>query len=452
MVTLGCARNDVDSEELAGRLQQAGWALADDPDTADAVVVNTCGFVEAAKQDSIDTILELAGDTQRPVVAVGCLAERYGKQLAAELPEAAAVLGFDSYETMADTLTGIINGERPESHEPIDRRSLLPISPVEREAAAASTPGHANLRVRLESGPVAPLKIASGCDRRCSFCAIPRFRGAFQSRRPADILREANGLVESGVRELNLVSENSTSYGKDLGDLRLLESLLPALGGLHPDMRVRAVYLQPAEMRPGLVEVMADTAGVAPYFDLSFQHASPRILRAMRRFGGTDDFLALIDQIRAACPTAGLRTNVIVGFPGETDDDFSQLVDFVERAEFDAVGVFGYSDEDETEALRLTDKLPSSVIADRVDHMMMVAEAVMNERATQRVGHSVSVLIEETHGTTARGRALHQGPDDGDVTVTVAAPVAVGDVVEAIVDEAVGVDLEATAVAAGGRR
>lgn len=261
LVTLGCARNEVDSEELAGRLDGAGYELVDAESgaAADVVVVNTCGFVESAKKDSIDTLLA-ASDTGAKVVAVGCLAERYGEQLAEQLPEADAVLGFDAYATLPDSLAAVLRGESIASHTPGDRRKLIPISPVERQQPGAidiGIPGHAGgpqvVRRRLDDSPVASLKLASGCDRRCSFCAIPSFRGAFVSRRPSDVLAEARWLADHGVAELVLVSENSTSYGKDLGDLRLLETLLPELATIVP--RVRLSYLQPAEMRPSLVEV-----------------------------------------------------------------------------------------------------------------------------------------------------------------------------------------------------
>ncbi len=238
-------------------------------------------------------------------MAVGCLAERYGEQLAEQLPEADAVLGFDAYAGLPDALAAVLRGDVLPSHAPGDRRKLLPISPVERAKvmepgdASVGIPGHAGgptvVRRRLEDSPVAPLKLASGCDRRCAFCAIPSFRGSFVSRRPSDVLAEARWLAEHGVRELVLVSENSTSYGKDLGDLRLLETLLPELAALDGIERVRLTYLQPAEMRPGLVEVLTSTPGVAPYFDMSFQHSSPTVLRRMRRFGSTESFLALLD-------------------------------------------------------------------------------------------------------------------------------------------------------------
>jgi len=472
LVTLGCARNEVDSEELAGRLELGGFRLVDDAADADTVVVNTCGFVEAAKKDSVDTLLQAAdlkaGGTTQAVVAVGCLAERYGKDLAESLPEADAVLGFDDYPDIAAKLRSILDGEQHHPHTPQDRRRLLPISPAARDATVVSVPGHTiaapdlpadvapdsgprAVRRRLDGGPMAPLKLASGCDRRCSFCAIPSFRGSFVSRRPSDVLAEARWLGAQGVRELFLVSENSTSYGKDLGDLRLLETLLPELAAVEGVERVRVSYLQPAETRPGLVSVLADTPGVAPYFDLSFQHASAGVLRRMRRFGDPDSFLGLLDQIRVQAPLAGVRSNVIVGFPGETDEDMQTLCDFLEAGRLDVVGVFGYSDEDGTEAAGYDGKLDDDEIRDRTEHVTRLVEELTAQRAEERIGEHVDVLVESVDGGTAEGRAAHQGPEvDGTTTlVDLPAGVRVGDFVPALVTASDGVDLVASA---GGHR
>lgn len=472
-VTLGCARNEVDSEELAGRLAEAGWLIVDEPDDADTVLVNTCGFVDVAKKDSIDTILaasELKADGgPTSVVAVGCLAERYGRDLAASLPEADAVLGFDEYGDIDARLRSILAGESVAAHSPRDRRTLLPLTPVERPAAASGIPGHGQrsdeashespsgwtppvLRRRLDGSPVAPVKLASGCDRRCSFCAIPTFRGSFVSRPPQDVLAEMSWLSSEGVSEVVLVSENSTSYGKDLGDIRLLEGLLSQAEATGI-ARVRVAYLQPAEVRPGLLEVMARTPGIANYFDLSFQHASPTLLRRMRRFGGRSEFLDLIAQIRHLAPSAGIRSNVIVGFPGETDEEFADLVGFLEEARLDAVGVFGYSDEEGTEAATMTGKLSESVIAERVGTVTALVEELMAQRAEERVGESVLVLVEsierdDAGALMAIGRAGHQGPDDGS-TVLVGAvdTLEVGSLVSAVVVDTEGVDLVATLLA-----
>jgi ribosomal protein S12 methylthiotransferase RimO len=524
LVTLGCARNDVDSEELAGRLEAGGFRLVEDAAEADTVVVNTCGFVEAAKKDSVDTLLAAAdykdsGRTQA-VVAVGCLAERYGDQLAEALPETDAVLSFDDYADISDRLRSILAGTKHQAHVPRDRRKLLPLAPADRAGTpGVSIPGHGDLthvglgdhipeqlrptgdasaagdasadgpalkgrfatgrpeelkieapdltsapasgprvmRRRLDGGPMAPLKLASGCDRRCAFCAIPMFRGAFVSRRPAEVLREAEWLAENGVRELFLVSENSTSYGKDLGDLRLLETLVGEIAAVPGITRVRVSYLQPAEMRPTLITAMASTPGVVPYFDLSFQHASGPLLRRMRRFGDSERFLELITQVRAAAPAAGIRSNVIVGFPGETEDDVDILCDFLSRAGLDAIGVFGYSDEDGTEAETYDGKLDEDTIAARLDRVTRLAEDLTSARAESRTGELLEVLIESLDDSTSsdsttpgddgertgEGRAAHQGPEvDGSTMVTgLPAGVRVGDLVSAKVVGSDGVDL-----------
>jgi len=442
LVTLGCARNEVDSEELAGRLAADGFVLVDDAADADAVLVNTCGFVAAAKKDSVDTLLAAADlkaeGGPRAVVAVGCLAQRYGTELAAELPEADAVLGFDDYPLIGDRLRAVLAGETVAAPTPTDRRTLLPISPVDRVAAAVTGPasGPPVVRRRLDGSPTAPLKLASGCDRRCSFCAIPTFRGAFTSRRPADVLAEARWLAEQGVRELFLVSENSTSYGKDLGDLRLLETLLPELAAVDGIERVRVSYLQPAELRPSLVEALAGTPGVVPYFDLSFQHASATVLRRMRRFGGPDAFLELLASIRRLAPLAGVRSNVIVGFPGETEADVAELEGFLEAARLDVVGVFGYSDEDGTEAEGFADQLDDVGVAERVERVTRLVEELTAQRAEDRIGEKVEVLVESVEGdgpsALVEGRAAHQGPEvDGTTTVLDGAGLRVGDVVVA---------------------
>ena len=475
LVTLGCARNEVDSEELAGRLDAAGWTLVggdggeEDAGEAKVALVNTCAFIDAAKQESIAELLSAASGSSR-VVAVGCLAERYGSQLAEALPEA-QILSFDDYGDIAARLDSVLAGERRPAHEPRDRRRLLPLAPAGRPAAPhPHVPGHAmpgagsaiadlppgtapasgprTVRRRLDGGPVAPLKIASGCDRRCSFCAIPAFRGAFLSRPPQDVIDEAGWLAARGVAELLLVSENSTSYGKDLGQLTLLDELLVALAAVPGIARVRVSYLQPAEVRPSLVTVMTSTPGVAPYFDLSFQHASGPILRAMRRFGDTDRFCALLDQIRQACPDAGIRSNFIVGFPGETARDLAELERFLSLARLDAIGIFGYSDEEGTEAASLPGQVDPAEVARRADELSDLAEEVMAQRAADRVGDTVEVLIDEDlGGQIYEGRAAHQAPEvDGVTTVSSLTPLAAGSMISAKVVASQGVDLVADAL------
>jgi MiaB/RimO family radical SAM methylthiotransferase len=288
------------------------------------------------------------------------------------------------------------------------------------------------------------LKIASGCDRRCSFCAIPYFRGSFISRRPTEIINEARWLAENGVSEMFLVSENTTSYGKDLGDLQLMEKILPEIAALAGVERVRLSYLQPAEMRPTLLQAMIATEKTAPYFDLSFQHTSPTVLRRMRRFGDTEKFLHLINQIRALSPEAGIRSNFIVGFPGETQEDFDDLANFITQAKLDAVGVFGYSDEDNTEALNLTDKVDADVIAQRLETLSSLADEMVSLRAQARIGESVRVLIEDAE--LQEGRAAHQGPEVDGTTTFIGTDFKVGQYVDAVVIDSMGADLVAKPV------
>lgn len=452
IASLGCARNDVDSEELAARLEAGGFRLVDDAAEAETVVVNTCGFVEQAKKDSIDTLLaasDLKSDgTVKSVVAVGCMAERYGVELAEELPEADAVLGFDSYRDIATRLTGILDGVPQTSHVPRDRRTLLPLAPAERTRAAedVAVPGHDWLasRRRLTDAPWSSLKIASGCDRRCAFCAIPSFRGSYLSRPSDEVVAEARWLAGLGVRELFLVSENTSSYGKDRGVDERLETLLPKLAAVDGIEWIRVSYLQPAEVRPSMLHALLNTDKVVPYFDLSFQHASKDVLRRMRRFGDPESFLGLIGRIREQAPSAGIRSNVIAGFPGETESDVEILRQFIVDASLDVLGVFGYSDEEGTEGATLDGHVDPAEVEARRAMLADLALEVSEARAADRVGEELEVLVEGLEGGLATGRAAHQGPEtDGNVTLD--GEYAVGSFVHAVAVDADGIDLIAEA-------
>ncbi|EFF93470.1 MiaB family RNA modification enzyme [Streptomyces sp. e14] len=468
LVTLGCARNEVDSEELAGRLEADGWQLVEDAADADVAVVNTCGFVEAAKKDSVDALLEANdlkdhGRTQA-VVAVGCMAERYGKELAEALPEADGVLGFDDYADISDRLQTILSGGIHAAHTPRDRRKLLPISPAERQEAGAAValPGHGPRRpargrrpgLRTARTPAPPPGRLPGRLRQARLRlrpallvlrhpVLPRLLHLPPPQRRAE--RDFCWLAEQGVKEIMLVSENNTSYGKDLGDIRLLESLLPELAEVDGIERVRVSYLQPAEMRPGLIDVLTSTPKVAPYFDLSFQHSAPGVLRAMRRFGDTDRFLELLDTIRSKAPQAGVRSNFIVGFPGESEADLAELERFLNGARLDAIGVFGYSDEEGTEAATYENKLDQDVVDERLAHISRLAEELVSQRAEERLGETVRVLVESVDAEEgALGRGEHQAPEtDGQVRLTDAEGLTAGRMVEAKVVGTEGVDLVA---------
>ena len=455
LVTLGCARNETDSEELAGRLAADGWQLVTDPADAEIAVINTCGFIESAKKDSIDALIQAhslkANGVTKAVVAVGCMAERYGTELASEMSETDAILSFDDYKDISSRLNTIIEGGKIKTHVPKDRRTLLPIAPIDRaelKSKAASkevNPLGTVLRKRLDNAPIAPLKIASGCDRRCSFCAIPYFRGSFISRRPSEIIEEAMWLADQGVSELYLVSENTTSYGKDFGDLKMMEKMLPELSKIGGIERIRLSYLQPAEVRPSLLQAMISVDKVMPYFDLSFQHANGDLLRSMRRFGDGEKFLHLISQIRALSPNAGIRSNFIVGFPGETDAQFMDLIEFLSMAQLDAIGVFGYSDEDKTEAADLGNKVAPEIIAERVSELSTLVDELITQRSEMRIGEQIRVLIEDAD--EQEGRAEHQGPDvDGSTFVKSRKKYRVGEYVDAVVSDVSGVDLIAQVI------
>jgi len=455
LVTLGCARNETDSEELAGRLAADGWQLVTNPADAEIAVINTCGFIESAKKDSIDALIQAhslkANGVTKAVVAVGCMAERYGTELAQEMSETDAILSFDDYKDISERLNTIIEGGKIKTHVPKDRRTLLPIAPVDRAASRDIAKGKeinplgTVLRKRLDNAPIAPLKIASGCDRRCSFCAIPYFRGSFISRKPAEIIEEAKWLADNGVTEIYLVSENTTSFGKDFGDLKMMEKMLPELSKIEAIKRIRLSYLQPAEVRPTLLQAMISVDKVVPYFDLSFQHANGDLLRSMRRFGDGEKFLHLISQIRALSPAAGIRSNFIVGFPGESDAAFMDLIEFLSEAQLDAIGVFGYSDEDKTEAETLPNKVAPEIIAERVSELSTLVDELITQRSEMRIGEKISVLIEDE--AEQEGRAEHQGPDvDGSTFVKSRNKYRVGDYVDAVVSDVAGVDLIAQVI------
>lgn len=461
IVTLGCGRNDVDSDQVAGALQRAGLCLVDEPAEADCVLVNTCTFVEAARAESIETILEAADPDERvgepaPVVVMGCMAERYRETLGDELPEVAAVIGFGDYPRLPQIVTAAIAGASdplaeaasvageptPATHAGFER--LLPL------AVAPNAPPTTAFPVRTEPrGPWAYLKIASGCDRACTFCTIPSYRGTHRSRPVAEVMAEARWLVDHGVRELVCVSENTTSYGKELPEgrdalARLVEGF-DAIDGLE---RVRLLYLQPDELAPGLLEAMATSRVVAPYYDLSLQHASPAVLRRMARGGGADDFLELIAGIRARDPAAVIRSSFILGFPGETDEDVAALASFLGQAEIDWPGFFTYSREEGTESAAMADQVPDDVAAARRDDVAAIAELAAEERARGFVGVDLSVLVErvgdEANPGAVIGRSHREGPEsDGEVRLQRVDPatLAPGDLVAARVVATDGVDL-----------
>lgn len=498
IVTLGCGRNEVDSDQLAGLFHHEGYDLVEDAEGADLVVVNTCSFIEPAKRESIDTILaacDLKSSGTHGVVVTGCLAQRYAHELAEELPEADAIVGFAGYPTLPALADDILAGRphervvvaepgdagaepRPSADPPGDVGNgragrLLPLlahgpgpqpgppverpgtSPEELERMPASGPRFPVRRYGRREGPSAPwayLKIAGGCDRSCTFCAIPSFRGPFRSRPLDEIVAEARWLVERGARELVLVSENTTSWGKDLeGGRDLQPRLLAALSGIEGLRRIRLMYLQPSELTWPLLEAMAELPHVCSYFDLSLQHVAAPILRRMARGGGADQFRTLVARIRELDPDAVFRSNFILGFPGETTDHVRELEEFLADVRLDWVGLFPFSREDGTPSADYDGQVPPEVAEDRVRHISRLQERLADEAARSFTGRRLEVTVEEQHegepGWCA-GRSYREAPGtDGEVRLVTPAgepaDLPVGRTVTAEVVEAVGVDLVA---------
>jgi ribosomal protein S12 methylthiotransferase len=539
IVTLGCGRNEVDSDQLAGLFHREGNAIVDDPALADVVLVNTCTFIAPAKQESIDTVLEacqLKDDGQaRAVLVVGCMAQRYPHELADAIPEADAIVGFDGYaglpQVVDDVLAGrnherVIGvgdahpGSRPTRRDlplvaigstppavgattadaatptadlaPADLAGLamgLSVSELPPEAprtgAAATvqdgldrvpaTGPRFPLRLPVAAGgaarPWSYLKIASGCDRLCTFCAIPSFRGRFRSRPLDEIVAEAAWLAEQGARELVLVSENTTSWGKDLpGGRDLQPTLLRELAALDGVERLRLMYLQPAELTTSLLEAMAAEQKVASYFDLSLQHVAGPVVRRMARSGDHERFGALIERIRGLDPHAVFRSNFIVGFPGETEEDVATLESFLEEHLLEWVGLFTFSSEDGTPSADMPDQVPAEVAQERLARVSELQERLADEAARRFVGRQLEVTVQEV--VDAEGgwadaaapqltiaRSYREAPDtDGEIQLVGAdgqpVDLPVGRTLAATVVDAVGVDLVARvdAASAGGSR
>jgi ribosomal protein S12 methylthiotransferase len=431
VVTLGCGRNEVDSANVAGMLSASGFRMVDDPEGADAVIVNTCAFIEAAKRESIDTILAAADLKERgrasTVLVTGCLAQRYTRELRDQLPEADVVVPFADYTRLPELLrsrlpNGAGGGGAAGPGLAVAGPAAPPLVPAGRRALPLVFPtpaGEAFPARPAPRGPVALVKLAEGCDRDCSFCAIPSFRGRFRSRRPTEVLDEVAWLAARGVSEVGLVAENSTSYGKDLGGREALIRLLRDLAEVDGLRRVRLNYLQPDEITPGLLEEMAANPVVCSYFDLSLQHVSEPILRRMRRGGSSPAFLDLVERIRALDPDAAFRSNFILGFPGERQADVRELEDFLESARLDWVAFFPYSGEDGTSALELDRRVAARTARARVERVQELQARVLTGVQAAWVGRRLEVLVERIDETgAAEGRSFREGIDsDGAVRV-----------------------------------
>lgn len=412
-ISLGCAKNLVDSEVMMGQLLAQGYTLTNDASEADTIVVNTCGFIEQAKGESVDAILEAArlkseGKAQRLVVA-GCLVERYRDDLKKELPEVDAFIGTNQ-------INDILKVCDPQT----DTRTL-PALPIGNKTATYLYDEH-QPRVLSTPAHYAYLKIAEGCDRPCAFCSIPNMRGSFRSRRLGSILAEAEQLAAQGVKELILIAQDSTRFGEDLGERDALALLLRELTRVKGIEWVRVMYAYPTHVSDKFLDVIAEEPKAVKYLDMPLQHASANVLKRMRRGGTRQSLERLIERVRRRVPNIAIRTTFITGFPGETDEDFAELISFVRGVEFDRVGVFTYSDEEGTPAFDLDQKIAPRVAAKRRDVLMREQRKISKRRNRKRVGETVRVLFEGTSTESDllwQGRMETQSPEDIDGCVLI---------------------------------
>ena len=426
-VSLGCPKNLVDGEVMLGLAQDAGHQITPEAENADVLIVNTCAFIDRAKQESIDVILEMAqhkrdGAAKRLVVT-GCLAERYREELAREIPEIDAVLGTGELPRIVEALEGA--GDRKPGVRSQDAQQSVPLKfhrNPEKKLAKPDTRHHAPTylygaetpRVQTTPRHYAYIKIAEGCDYTCAFCIIPTLRGQYRSRTPESIVTEARALAARGVKELLLISQDTTFYGIDRGERGALARLLRELNTVEGLEWIRLLYLYPTTITDDVLDAMADCGNVCRYIDLPLQHASAGVLKRMRRPGNRKTYDALLERIRARVPGVTLRTTFIVGFPGETEAEFSELERFVDDVRFDHVGVFTYSHEEGTRAYAAPDDVPAATKRARRERIMKRQQRIVAERQASRVGEEVAILVDgpsAEHELVLQGRLQGQAPD-----------------------------------------
>jgi ribosomal protein S12 methylthiotransferase len=440
VVTLGCPKNAIDSEGLGGLLAQAGHDVVEDPEGADVVVVNTCGFIDPARRETVQEVLDLAELKEtgplKGLVLTGCLVARSAAELAESLPEVDALVDFDAYPRVAEIVEGAAAGslEQRVFGTPGTR-----FDPAWWDASIASSP-----RLRFGRAPWAYLKIAEGCDRGCTFCAIPLMRGKLRSRAAEVVVAEARHLAELGVSELSLVSQDSVMWGRDTGEGDLA-SLLRELERVDGIRRLRLMYLHPQGVTDELIDTMLGSEVVVSYFDLSLQHVSPPVLRGMGRWGDRARFERMIGRMRPGDEVAGIRSTFILGFPGETDADAAEVESFVEDVDLDWVGVFTYSREEGTRSFDLDGQVPPEAARERAERVTKAAEITMARRAETLVGRSLEVLVErfDPGANTWTGRSQREAPEiDGEIAFTTEHPLQVGDYVDVAITGVDGADLQ----------
>ncbi|MCD8390368.1 MAG: 30S ribosomal protein S12 methylthiotransferase RimO [Firmicutes bacterium] len=380
LVSLGCAKNQTDGEIMLGILAEDGYSIVSDPNEAEVIIVNTCGFIESAKQESINAILEMAeykNGKCRLLIATGCLAERYADEILIELPEVDAILGTGDYDKIAETIKAALNGGHIVEYGHQNRNI------EERLPRVLSTPPY-----------VAYLKIADGCDNNCTYCAIPMIRGHFRSREISEIVREAGKLAAAGVKELILIAQDTSRYGKDLYGKPSLDRLLRELVKIEGIEWIRVHYFYAEAVTDELIDVMAENDKICSYIDMPIQHASDKILRRMARRTTKADMRERIAKLRAAMPDCTIRTSVIVGFPGETEEDFNELYDFVKETEFDRLGVFAYSQEEDTPAANFENQIPEEIKQERLDKIMTLQQGISLKKNKEKIGTVTEVIAE----------------------------------------------------------
>lgn len=434
MVSLGCAKNQVDGEMLMASLKNAGFELSDDAALADVAVVNTCGFIESAKQESIDEILELATLKKegriKKLVVTGCLAERYREEIHKELPEVDGVFGIGANGDIAACIESVLEGFTQRFPE----KEKMPLC-GDREL---STPSY-----------FAYLKIAEGCDNRCTYCAIPLIRGGYRSRTMESIEQEARALVENGAKELILIAQDTTRYGLDLYGEYSLAKLLRRLCKIEKLHWLRVLYCYPDAITDELLDTIAEEEKIVKYIDLPLQHASGKVLSAMNRRGDRESLTALMQKIRAKIPGVTLRTTLITGFPGETEADFTELAEFVKEVQFERLGCFAYSQEEDTPAAELPDQIDEEVKNHRAELIMDSQMNIMDRLGEKQVGRDIEVLTEgfDRYAECWFGRSAMDAPDiDGKVFFTAEKKPYFGELVTVHIDEAVDCDLFGTRV------
>jgi len=433
--SLGCPKNRTDSEAMLARLGQAGYEMAESPDSADVIVVNTCTFIDASTQESVDTVLEMAevkqDNSSVQLVVTGCMAQRHHEQLKEELPEVDAFLGTGDYHRILEVLGESAAG----------RRDIV-TDPTYVQGGEA--------RVNTLTPWSAYLKILEGCPQRCTFCIIPQLRGDLMSRSLEVVVDEARALAAAGVKELNLVGQDSNSWGRDLHGKPVLDDLLCALDSVDGIQWVRLLYSYPAKFPDRLIDTISGLESFVPYIDMPLQHISDPVLKAMRRGVNGQRTRKLLDKLRSRLPGLSIRTGFIVGFPGETETQFQELCDFVVEQRFENVGVFEFSPQEETPAAHLPDQVPRELRTERREELMLLQQEIHLQKNEERVGSVEDVLIEGVHPETELlwvGRTRGQAPEvDGQVLIADPGDFQFGDIVPMTITEAAGYDLVAEAL------